>query len=66
MTMPNIDPDLQKQAVKEALQEWLDKKFDQIDLEFGRWTRKWLFRAAIAGILGGSAYLYLISQGWHK
>ena len=56
--MPNIDPEVQKQAVKEALTEWLDDKF----LAFGRWTFYGLMASAFAGLV----YMALISLGWHK
>ena len=56
--MPNIDKDVQKEAVKEALQVWLDKQF----MQFGKWTLSGLFAAAFAG----AVYLWLVSHGWTK
>jgi hypothetical protein len=56
--MPNIDPEVQKQAVKEALREWLNDQF----AAFGRWTFYGLLSAAFAGIV----YLALVGAGWHK
>jgi hypothetical protein len=53
-----IDKEIQKQAVKEAIKEWLDYSF----AEFGKWTLKGLLAAALVGAL----YLALLSQGWHK
>lgn len=58
LTMPNIDPDAQKRAIKEAINEWLDEKF----AEFGRWTFYGLAAAAFAGAI----YLALRGQGWSK
>ncbi|MFZ6734755.1 hypothetical protein ACO0LG_22720 [Undibacterium sp. Ji42W] len=56
------DKDLQrlaeKEAMKEALQEWLDKQF----AEFGRWTLKGLAAAGLVALIA----LILMSQGWHK
>jgi hypothetical protein len=58
MNMPNIDPEVQKQAVKEALREWLNDQF----AAFGRWTFYGLMSAAFAGLV----YLALTGSGWHK
>lgn len=58
LTMPNIDPDAQKRAIKEAINEWLNEKF----AEFGRWTFYGLAAAAFAG----AVYLALHGQGWTK
>ncbi len=49
---------LQKEAVKEALQEWLDKQF----ATFGKWTFTGLVSAAFAGMI----YLWLAGHGWVK
>lgn len=56
--MPNIDPEVQKQAVKEALREWLNDQF----AAFGRWTFYGLAAAAFVGLV----YLALVGAGWHK
>lgn len=56
--MPDIDKELYKEAFKEGLNEWLDKKFAQ----FGRWTLGGLMVAAF----GGAIYLALKGQGWSK
>lgn len=56
--MPNIDPEVQKQAVKEALREWLDAQFAQ----FGRWAFTSLMAAGLVGIV----YLALAGAGWKK
>jgi len=51
------DAEMRKIMV-EAIDEWLDKKFSQ----FGRWS----FYGFVAAVAAGSAYLMLISGGWHK
>lgn len=56
--MPNIDKDVQKEAVKEALKEWLNEKVK----EFGWFSLKTIGYLAFAGVV----YLFLLSQGWHK
>ena len=56
--MPEIDNDVQKEALKEALQDWLDKQF----AAFGKWTLSGLASAGLVGVV----YLILTSQGWHK
>lgn len=56
--MPNIDPEVQKQAVKEALKEWLNDQF----AAFGKWTFAGLFSAALVGLV----YFALTGAGWHK
>lgn len=53
-----IDKEAQKQALKEAIREWLDDAF----ADFGRWTLKGLLAAAFCG----AVYLAMISAGWHK
>lgn len=53
-----LDPQQQKEAIKEAIQEWLDGAL----AEFGRWTLKGLAALALAGVL----YLALINAGWHR
>jgi len=45
-----------KEAIKEALQEWLDKQF----ATFGKWTLAGLLSAALAGAV------YLAMHGWVK
>lgn len=56
--MPNIDKDAQKELIKEAISEWLDKQF----IKLGKWTLGGVCSAGLAVI----AYLLLTSQGWHK
>ncbi|MES2148582.1 MAG: hypothetical protein V4508_02205 [Pseudomonadota bacterium] len=56
-SMP-IDPQQQKEAMKEAIREWLDDAF----AEFGKWTLKGLAAAALCGLF----WLALVSAGWHK
>ncbi len=45
--MQNIPTDLLKDAVKEALSEWLDKQF----AKFGRWGLGALASVALAGLV---------------
>ncbi|MBC3931968.1 hypothetical protein [Undibacterium curvum] len=47
-----------KEALKQALKEWLDEKL----AEFGWWSLKML----AAGALVAGVYFYLIATGWHK
>lgn len=47
-----------KDALKEALKEWLDEKF----AVFGKWTAAGIAVAA----LGALAWLILTMNGWHK
>lgn len=47
-----------KEAVKEALKEWLDDKFTA----FGKWSFHGLLAMAFAGVV----YVFMISNGWHK
>jgi hypothetical protein len=56
--MPPLDQQQQKEAIKQALREWLDDAF----AEFGRWTLKGLMAAAFCG----AVYLAMVSAGWHK
>ena len=56
--MPEIDTAIQKEAIKEAIREWLNDQF----AEFGKWT----LRSLLALALGGIVYVIMIGQGWHK
>jgi hypothetical protein len=47
-----------KDALKQALKEWLDDKFAQ----FGRWS----FGAICAAGLGALTYFILQMNGWHR
>lgn len=49
------DNDAIKQAMREVLTEWLDKKY----AELGRWT----VRGLTAGALGGAVILILWAKG---
>lgn len=53
-----IDKDIQKEALKEALSEWLDKQFSA----FGKWALRSILAIAFTVLV----YAYLTSQGWHK
>lgn len=48
----------EKEAIKEAISEWLDKQFATL----GKWTFGGIASAAVAAL----GYLILTSQGWHK
>ncbi len=50
--------DATKEAVKEAIREWLDEKY----ASFGKWS----LHGLLAMLLAGCVYLFMISQGWHK
>jgi hypothetical protein len=54
--MSELDREAVKDAMKEAIKEWLDDKF----ISFGKWS------AMSVGALGIAALLWLIlkSQGW--
>lgn len=55
--MPNnIDQELFKKAIKEAITEWLDEKFST----FGKWSIFGILAAALVG----TVYLALIGNGW--
>jgi len=56
--MPDIDKNIQKEAVKEALQEWMDKQFATL----GKWTFGGMASVAFAVMV----YLYLAQHGWSK
>lgn len=55
--MSDTGKEHQKAIVKEAIQEWLDKKFT----EFGKWS----LRGIVAMALGAAFYIWLGSHGWH-
>lgn len=47
-----------KDALKEALKEWLDDRFAEV----GRWT----FRGVLVAVLGALTYFVLQMNGWHR
>jgi len=51
-----MSPEEQKQAIKEALEEWLDKQFTA----FGKWSLKGIVALGLAGLV----YLWAITHGW--
>lgn len=51
------DPET-KDALKEALKEWLDDKFAELG--------KWSFRTISVVALGALTYFILQVNGWHK
>jgi hypothetical protein len=59
LMMPsNIDKDEMKAALKQALTEWLDKKFS----EFGKWSLGAIGAAGLAAL----TYFILKMNGWNK
>ena len=52
----DLDRDTQKEAIKEAITEWLDAQFSK----FGKWTMSGIVSALIAFL----AWSYLTSNGW--
>jgi hypothetical protein len=51
-----MTPNEQKEAIKEALEEWLDKQFSK----FGVWSLKGIVAIALAGLV----YLWAMTHGW--
>ena len=45
--MSDLDPKIQKEAIKEALQEWLDSQFSK----FGKWTLNGLLSVGLVGLV---------------
>lgn len=57
--MPDdLTPDREKEIMKEAIEEWLDKQF----AAFGKWSMTGIFLALSAWAFFG----WLNFQGWHK
>lgn len=56
--MPDIDDKAQKELIKEAISEWLDKQFATL----GKWTLRGLVSAGVAAL----GYWILTTNGWHK
>jgi hypothetical protein len=53
---PEEQKELHKEAIKEAISEWLDKQFVQV----GKWTVKGIMAASLAVLF----YLYAAAHGW--
>lgn len=53
---PEEQKELHKEAIKEAISEWLDKQFTTL----GKWTLKGLASAGLAVFI----YLYAAAHGW--
>lgn len=51
-----MTPEEHKQAIKEALEEWLDKQFTK----FGRWSLRSIGAIALAALV----YMWASSHGW--
>jgi len=57
--MPDdLSSDREKEIMKEAIEEWLDKQF----AKFGKWSMTGIFLAMMAW----GFYGWLNFQGWHK
>lgn len=54
--MPELNKEEQKAMIKEALQEWMEKKYADV----GRWSMRGIFIMAI----GTLVYIWLGSHGW--
>lgn len=54
----NLAPDREKEIMKEAIEEWLDKQF----AKFGKWSMTGICLA----LLAWAFYGWLNFQGWHK
>lgn len=53
---PEEQKEIYKEAIKEALSEWLDKQFILV----GKWT----IRGIAAAMLAMMVYVYAASHGW--
>lgn len=54
--MPYIDPEVQKQAAKEAIKEFMEERF----AAFGKFSLNAILAAAFCGLM----WLFLGSHGW--
>ena len=54
---PSEQKAIHKAAIKEAIEEWLDKQF----ITVGKWTVKGLAAISLVAIL----WVYAASQGWN-
>lgn len=53
---PEEQKEIQKQAIKEALEEWLDKQFTN----FGKWSLRSIGAIGLAALV----YMWAMSHGW--
>lgn len=53
-----LDKNETKEAVKEAIKEWLDENF----MRFGRWSLSGVMSLLLVGLV----YLFMVASGWHK
>lgn len=53
---PEEQKELHKEAIKEAISEWLDKQFSVV----GRWTLKGIAAMGLAALF----YIYAAAHGW--
>jgi hypothetical protein len=54
---PEEQKELHKEAIKEAIQEWLDKQF----ITVGRWTIKGFAAMGLVSML----WIYAMAHGWN-
>lgn len=54
---PEEQKELHKEAIKEAIQEWLDKQF----ITVGRWTIKGFAAMGLVSML----WIYAAAHGWN-
>lgn len=52
------EQEMMKDAVKQALKEWLDSKFS----EFGKWSATAVAAAGLVALV----YFILMTNGWHR
>jgi hypothetical protein len=53
---------LRKEAIKEAMREWLDEEKKATYESIG----KWITHAFTVMLLGALVWFIMISEGWHK
>lgn len=56
--LADVDPDVVKAALKEAIREWLDEQFAR----FGKWSLASLSAMTLAAL----TYFVLSMSGWHR
>jgi hypothetical protein len=54
---PDEQKEIHKEAIKEAISEWLDKQF----ITLGKWTLKGIAAMGLAVLV----YLWAAAHGWH-
>jgi F0F1-type ATP synthase membrane subunit a len=54
----SVEEEQAKQALKEALKEWMDEKFATVG--------KWSTGAVVTALIGMLVYFLLLSNGWQR